>query len=59
MIPMQMTDENVIDPGNLDFVLSCLDLHAFAAVQQQTMLPKSNDLGSVISSMHRDGRGIS
>lgn len=54
-----MTDENVIDPGNLDFVLSCLDLHAFAAVQQQTMLPKSNDLGSVISSMHRDGRGIS
>ena len=54
-----MGNKNMGDFGGFDFILSQLDLCAFSTIYQKKLLPKSNDLGSVISSMHRDGRGVS
>jgi hypothetical protein len=55
MISMEMTDENVIDSGCFDLIFSGLNLHSLPTVQQQKILPKSKDLGSVISPMNWDG----
>jgi hypothetical protein len=52
---MKMTDENVIDSGYFDFIFSGLNLHSLSTIKQQKILPKSKDLGSVISPMNWDG----